>query len=187
MAFRSASEAVEVRLPALDEAGILARDKNLRIQWAEITTIVHAHTSANVQRTTSDIEIAFSAKGGQYTQHVEHTRTERAQGEVLYLFPVEGRPWILSIDTLKYAALGVPLRPTHRENFDGLIQRIRAGASHARYDETLLHESPPSNEMLHVRDNDTPGHIGPSALLNLTATLVHRRVWSRRSPYREPG
>jgi len=186
-AFRRESDALEVRLPMLDTAGIVAKDKNVRMDWASIATIVHSHTSASVARTTSDVEVRYSPKGGRYTETVEHTRTERLQGEVLYLFPEQGRPWLLSMDTLKYAALGVPLRPTHRENFDVLLERIRAAATRARYDDSLLHESPPTSETINVRGTDSPGHVGPGVLLNFTATLVHRRILGQRSPYRTPG
>lgn len=182
---RAAKEVRHVRTFQFGESGLSVADGALG--WGEIATIVRAVSRGNVVRSTVSVEKVHVGRGGTVDVVRESTHEEHPKGELVYLFAVQGPAWLFGMDTLRYATLGMPLRPTQRDNFLAVIERIRAGAPRAHYDDELVRLGPPRLDVARVRDAEPAGPVGPSAALDLAARLIHRaRMRAMQHPYRSP-
>src|SRR6185369_10546019 len=66
------------------------------------------------------------------------TRMADEREAVLYVFPVEGRPWLLHSTHMRYDGLGQHMRVSQVENFDVLIGLLRQLSPSAAFDARLL-------------------------------------------------
>ncbi|MFO0612576.1 MAG: hypothetical protein U0414_08320 [Polyangiaceae bacterium] len=165
------------------EAGLVFVDGALA--WGDVATIVRAVSRGNVVRSTVTVEKVRVGRGGSVDVVRESSHEEHPKGELLYLFGAQGPAWLLAMDTLRYPTLGIPLRPTQRDNFNAVIERIRASAPRAYYDDELVRQGPPRHDVTRVRDSEVAAPVGPSAALDLAARLIHRaRMRAAQHPYR---
>jgi len=96
--------------------------------------ILYGPAMRSAMRRVRELENKLKALGTQPPM----TRVEEREN-VLYLYVRENpRPWFLREGGTSYAALGPRLLPTQRENFQTLIELLRAAAPHAIYDDRLL-------------------------------------------------
>lgn len=156
------------------------------VGWGDVATLVRAVSRGNVIRSTVSIEKVPMGRGGATIDVVrESTREEHPKGELLYVFAFDGRAWLLGLDTIRYATIGMPLRPTQRDNFLAVVERLRAGATRARYDDELVRQGPPRNDVSRVRGQEDVAPVRPGAALDLAARLIHRaRMRALQHPYR---
>lgn len=180
---RAVADVRAVRTMQFHDAGLSFADGTLA--WADVVTMVRAVSRGNVLRSSVTVEKVHVGRGGTVDVVRESSQQEHPKGELLYLFGVQGPAWLLAMDTLRYATLGIPLRHTQRDNFLAVVERIRASAPRAHYDDELVRHGPPRLDISRVRDGESAGPIGPSAALDLAARLIHRaRVRAMQHPYR---
>ncbi len=118
-----------------------------RVPYADLSAILRASHRADVVTTheVKERKLALGkaiATGGlvmtKTTTREITSKTENRE-QVLYLFRASGAtPLILREMSAHYAGLGADLGRTALENFGKTIQRLRALAPHAAYDERLL-------------------------------------------------
>jgi hypothetical protein len=143
------SEMTSLRDLVFEDAGILASrsaKSAARLRYDAIGALVRgthrseATTSSEVKERKLRPGMAIVSGGLIVTKTVTRdvTTTTVAHESVLYLFPRDlSRPFILFEREGLYASLGAALRPTSLENFAHCIERLRALAPSAAYDERL--------------------------------------------------
>lgn len=184
-ALASSSDMVIARSPRLRDDGLIANaEGDVFMAWDHIAMLVLARSSVAVERTQNEIEVVQGPRGSTYVTTRERTRRERTAQRVLYLFPRVGTPWLFEENGIRWATLGVPLRPTRRDNFAALVAHVRSRASHAAFDETLVKYPPPQFDLVLVRDHEEP-RTTPNRAMDLAAHLIARRgLRARNAPYR---
>ena len=117
-----------------------------RLPWADVTALVRARHRRQNERVETVKHKKFDAgralmTGGLVMRKTEKrevvTRTEESE-QVLYLFHGGDTPWLLREQATNYAGLGRALEPTANRNFAIAVERFRAAAPHARFDDSLL-------------------------------------------------
>ena len=139
-----ASEMTRLRNFAFEPDALVAGDE--RLPWSDISVLIRAthrfHTegTTTVKTTKLDLGRAVLTGGLMITKTKKQevvTRSDNSE-PVLYIFRASGEPaWILHEQRTNFAALGADLTPTAPRNFVLAIDRIRARATNARFDERL--------------------------------------------------
>lgn len=144
----AAEAMVSLRRFRLDADGIDAGDA--RLSWGDISVFVHARQRRIVDsiEQVKDKKVALGRAlltGGlmmRKTTTREVVRRSEDYEQVLYLFRADGgTPWLLRERGTNYAGLGASLAPTAAASFAAAVDILRANASQARYDATLLRRS----------------------------------------------
>ncbi|MBL8680247.1 MAG: hypothetical protein JNK05_13815 [Myxococcales bacterium] len=180
----SSSEMLEPRTIAIASSGLVT---DLRpgqpLEYRAITALVRARVSGTVVSTTIEVERVPSGKGGTVAVPVERTTHERNAEEVLYVFSSTDVPWLLVQSLVRYGSLGIPLRFTQRENFDLIVETLRANAPWAGFDETLRTAS--VERAATVAKSETASRTGaPPRSIDLAAHVLARCSMRKRSVYR---
>jgi hypothetical protein len=131
----------------LEPDGIRASDDSPeRLQYARIGALLRATHRQTIETTEKVNERKFRPgmavlTGGlilsKKTSREVTTRSEHRE-QVLYLFPLDGAPWILREREAHYGGLGKELKPTSIENFQTTIGQLRKRSPNAAYDERLM-------------------------------------------------
>ena len=147
----SSADMTLARSPSIDDAGLHANGPGSeRLGWDEIVAMVLAKSSIPVERSSVEA-VAVRVGRGTVTMPREKTTHERSAQSLLYLFARAGMPWMFAEQGVQWASLGVPLRPTRRENLLMLIDVLRKRAPRAHYDDSLLKHPAPRFDLAQVR------------------------------------
>lgn len=111
------------------DGGVLAFD--------DVRALVRAKLVATSAKSTVDVERVEAGRGATVVVARQKTETERRVEEALYVFGAHGERWLLVHTAIRYAGLGVPLRPVQRENFEMLVSMLRSRTSAERFDDSL--------------------------------------------------
>jgi hypothetical protein len=176
-------------LDALDRHGgkaLRADTQGPTLAYDELTAIVRVAADTSIWRTTREKEIV-PTRGGGRTVEVEHTRTDHAVEQALFLFVRdEGVPWVLRASEARYLSLGGAMRPTAIENFLVTIALLRERAPHAIYDERFVARPLARQAETHVRGHESASpelaDPGLEVRLHVLARVLGHVV--RRGPYR---
>lgn len=125
-------KAVRLLTHAIEADGELLVDTDVRALVRARLVTHNSRSSVEVERIQVGRETAVIAR--QKTDH------DRVVEEALFVFGAHGERWLLVHNGLRYASLGVPLRPTQRDNFELLVALLRARVSPGRFDESLCVE-----------------------------------------------
>ena len=136
---------VSMRRFQLEPDALVAGD--VRLPWADLAVLVRATHRRVTETAAATTEKKFSlgrtiATGG-LSMRKTVTKDVVARSEqtepVLYLFRRSGEtPWLLREQSTHYGALGADVAPVAARNFALVIERLRAAAPHARYEDRLL-------------------------------------------------
>lgn len=140
-----AAQMVSLRRFTLDDDGL--DNGEAQLPWSAISVLVQARhrrqteTVEQVKDKKFDLTRAI-ATGGLIMRKTEKrevvTRVEDSE-QVLYLFRSDGEsPWLLREHAANYAGLGAALQPIASRNFAIAVEKFRAHAAHARFDDSLL-------------------------------------------------
>jgi hypothetical protein len=184
-ALASASEMVVARSPQFRDGGLIANaERGEFLAWEETAVLVLAKSSVAVERTSNETVIEQGPRGSQHVTTRELTRRERSAQNVLYVFPRAGTPWLFEENGIRWAALGIPLLPTRRDNFKRFVDRLRSNAIRATFDDALVKYPPPQFDLVLVRDHED-ARAAPNRAMDVAAHLIARRAMRARSaPYR---
>jgi hypothetical protein len=95
-----------------------------------------------VEQTVRKISLGRTAlSGGILSTRKETVETKRVTNEreaVVYLFPVDAKPWLLLSTQLRYDGLGPDMRISQTENFEVLQRILRELAPTTHFDNRLL-------------------------------------------------
>ncbi len=117
-----------------------------RLPYEDISVMLRAAHRTSVESTSVTRETQLSVgrtvlTGGLLSTKTvtrEQRSTSHDQEQVLYLFRKSGTvPWILRERSTQYTTLGTALAPSSMQNFITTIERLRAQAPGAVYDERL--------------------------------------------------
>ncbi|MEO7092349.1 MAG: hypothetical protein ABI175_03800 [Polyangiales bacterium] len=177
---------VAVRRFALDDDGLHASESGPKLLYEDLAALVRVAASTNVERTTVELEVRGTGRGGAVTVEEERTRREREHEQLLYLFPRDGVPWVLRAREARYLGLGAGLRATVHENFLATIAVLRARAPRAAYDERFVAHPLTRHHAVQVRGDVRSKEAISDAGLDLPVHLVARWiVASSGGPYRD--
>lgn len=119
----------ERRLPVSDIFAFLRANHATRIE-------------DTVEQTVRKLSLGRTAlSGGLLSTRKETVETKRVTNEreaVLYLFPVDSKPWLLVSTQLRYDGLGAEMRISQLENFAVLLRLLRELAPAGNFDNRLL-------------------------------------------------
>lgn len=136
---------VQLRRFELADDALVSGDAEL--PWRDISALVrarHAHrdeTTTKVKEKKFDVTRAVLSGGlvTRKTQSREVTTRSESIEQVLYLFRASGdTPWLLREHATNYGGLGAALAPTATQNFIVTVDKLRARAPHAAFDDTLV-------------------------------------------------
>jgi hypothetical protein len=140
-----ATDMIQMRNFQLDEAGLESAGEQL--PWEDIAALVRARHQRQVGATETVKQKKFDAArailtGGLVMRKTETrtvaTTTDEIE-QVLYVFRASGAtPWLLREHSTNYAALGAALTPLAARNFALVVERLRARAPHAAFDDSLV-------------------------------------------------
>ncbi len=140
-----APKMIQMRYFQFDDEGLESDGE--RLPWADLSTLVRARHQRQVATTEIVTQKKFNATraimtGGLIMRKTEKrevsTTTEEVE-QVLYLFRAGGgTPWILREQATNYTALGAALTPIANRNFAILVEKLRACAPHAVFDDSLV-------------------------------------------------
>ncbi len=140
-----ASEMIQMRYFQLDHEGLESGEE--RLAWADLSTLVRARHQRQVAKTATVKQKKFDATRAILTGGLVMRKTEKREvsstteeiEQVLYLFSADGRtPWILREHATNYGALGAALTPVANRNFAIVVEKLRACAPHAVFDDSLI-------------------------------------------------
>ena len=141
----AAGAMVSMRRFQLEPDAIVAGDA--RLPWQDLALLVRATHRQVTEAAATTTEKKFSlgrtiATGGLSMRKTVTkdaiARTEQSE-PVLYLFRASGEtPWLLREQGTHYGALGADVAPVAARNFALVVERLRAAAPHARYEDRLL-------------------------------------------------
>jgi hypothetical protein len=117
-----------------------------RLPVADIFAFLRANHATRiedtVEQTVRKISLGRTAlSGGILSTRKETVETKRVTNEreaVLYLFPVDAKPWLLLSTQLRYDGLGAEMKIAQTENFEVLMRLLRELAPAAMFDNRLL-------------------------------------------------
>jgi len=117
-----------------------------RMPAADVFALVRANHRTRIEDTVTSRERKLSfgraaMTGGLMLTKVRETEAKRIVDEreaVLYLFPIDGRPWLLRSTYMRYDGLGPRMRRSRIENFEVLLGVLRELAPSAPFDGRLL-------------------------------------------------
>jgi hypothetical protein len=117
-----------------------------QLPWDDVSALIQARHHVHTEKTATIKERKFDLgrtvmTGGLMTSKTSKrdvvTKTDDIE-HVLYLFRASGEaPWLLREHGTNYSCLGARLDPTAARNFATAVERFRAHAPHARFDESL--------------------------------------------------
>jgi hypothetical protein len=182
-----AKSMVKARVPVIEATGVRPNGSDSdKTPWTDFVVFVRARARTTAYRSAMEPETIYEPVT-ETTRRVvrEDVTRESLASEVLYLFPRFGRPWLIHESGVRFAALGVPLRPSRRDNFLVLVDRIRASAPGVPVSEALVRHVPPTLGVTSVRDTEEVA-ASPDHLLDVAAHLC--ALWVARrgeSPFRQ--
>lgn len=160
-----------------------------RITFADIFALIRATHATRIedsaivrQRTVSLGRAAMT--GGLVTSKVtEHaqTRVSTAREPVLYVFRSDSKPWLMSLNDLRFDGLGPIMKVSKFENFEVLINLLRESAPAAPFDARLL-----SVRVSATVTSAGANHLTTSSAwpLDILAHVVALSVGRQQAPYR---
>jgi hypothetical protein len=101
-----------------------------------VRALVRARLVTSVARSSVEVERVQAGRGTAVVSR-QKTEHERVVEEALFVFGAHGERWLLVHSAIRYGALGVPLRPSQRENFELLLTMLRARVAAERFDDAL--------------------------------------------------
>ncbi|MEO8551951.1 MAG: hypothetical protein ABI678_18370 [Kofleriaceae bacterium] len=117
-----------------------------QLPWDDVSALIQARHPIHAEKTATIKERKFDLgrtvmTGGLLTSKTSKrevvTKTDDVE-HVLYLFRQSGEaPWLLREHGTNYSCLGARLDPSAARNFTTTIERFRAHAPHARFDDSL--------------------------------------------------
>ncbi|MFO0562059.1 MAG: hypothetical protein U0269_28860 [Polyangiales bacterium] len=116
--------------------GLLECDGNV-LAYSDVRALVRAKLVSNASRSTVDVERVEAGRGVTVVVATQKTERERVVEEALFVFGAHGERWLLVHNAVRYAALGVALRPVQRENFEMLVSMLRERLPRERYDDSM--------------------------------------------------
>lgn len=148
-----ASAMISMRRFQLTGDGLVAGEAHLA--WHDVRVLVrakHRHASETAgSRTEKKLSLgrAIATAGLSMRKTVTTDVVTRAEHpeQVLYVFGAGGVPWLLREHATDYSGLGSELGPSAAGNFALAVARLRAGASHARFDDRLVARLAPPDEL----------------------------------------
>lgn len=161
-----------------------------RLPLAAIFAMLRAHHATRSEDTVTSREhrLSFSRAtmtGGLMMSKVHTQETRRVTLErenVLYVFRVDGPPWLLCSMQMRYDGLGSAMRPSRLENFDVLQQTLRDLAPSAPFDKRLLQVRVATNTIV----TEGPGHLtqSSSGQIDVMAHILTLSLARATNPYR---
>jgi hypothetical protein len=124
---------VRLREDALEVDGVT-------LPYREVCALVRVRMPRGASGSSVQVERVTSERGHSVTVATQRSERGRGPEEALVVFDASGPRWILAQSALRYAALGLPLRPTQRENFDDFTAMLRVRVAPDRYDDALCAE-----------------------------------------------
>jgi hypothetical protein len=133
------------RFEGSDFIGI-ANGEERRMTASDVHVLVRANHRTRTEDvvTTRERKLSFgraAVTGGLLLTKVSESTGKRVTDErepVLYIFPVDGPPWLLLSTHMRYDGLGAAMRRSMAENFEVLLGTLRSLAPSAPFDTRLL-------------------------------------------------
>lgn len=131
-----------------------------QLPWDDVSALIQARHQMHSEKTTTVKERKFDLgrtvmSGGMITSKTstrEVVTTKDDVENVLYLFRASGEPpWLLREHGTNFSCLGTRLDPSAARNFATAVERFRAHAPHARFDNSLAHRP--------IKDADLFAHL----------------------------
>lgn len=118
-----------------------------QLPWDDVSALIQARHHLHSEKTATIKERKFDLgravmTGGMLTSKTSTrdvvTKTDDVE-HVLYLFRQSGEPpWLLREHGTNFSCLGTRLDPSAARNFATAVERFRAHAPHARFDDSLV-------------------------------------------------
>ena len=146
----SAGEKVIAREFSFGPAGVLGLDSNgrpLELAYADISGLIRVLSVESAENTIItreaklNVGMAVMTGGLKVSKTVERTTrnvSEEREQQLLVWKRGLFAPWVFGESSLRYQGLGAKLKPTSIQNFQVLIEELRARAPQALYDQRLL-------------------------------------------------
>jgi hypothetical protein len=161
-----------------------------RLALADVFALLRANHVTRTEDIVKSRERKLSLGRAALTGGVLMTRaTEREQKRVihereavLYVFGIDGVPWLLLSTYMRYDGLAQDMRPSKTENFEVLIRTLREQAPSAVFDTRLLSVRPPPNTL--VTAGTTRLSASSSGTIDILAHVIVTSLGRAARPYR---
>ncbi len=160
-----------------------------RLPLTDIFALVRANHLTRSEQTVVERNRSVSIGRAALTGGILATKTRTTEKRlvtderepVLYVFRLDGAPWLLASTHLRYDGLGPDMKISKVENFEVLVRLLRERAAGAPYDARLLAVRPATTV---VETSSTRTSTSSSSTLDVLAHLV--AIWLGRTarPYR---